>query len=117
MKPKIFILIPVYNVEKYLDECLVSILKQSYRNYEVILVDDGSTDSSGIICDQYAQKHNHVTVIHQPNSGLLAARNTAKEFIRQNRMWESTYCIFVDSDDALKENALEIISQNIETSC
>ena len=72
----ISVIVPVYNVEKYLRQCLDSIINQTYRNLEIILVDDGSTDSSGIICDEYAQIDARIKVIHKENGGLSSARNT-----------------------------------------
>ena len=72
----ISIIIPVYNVEKYLRVCLDSVINQSYSDYEVILVDDGSTDSSPAICDEYCSKDSRFQVIHQENMGLASARNT-----------------------------------------
>ena len=91
--PRISIIVPVYNVDKYLDRCLNSILKQTYQNLEIILVDDGSTDNSPKLCDEYATKDNRIIVIHQENSGLASARNTGLE--------NSTgdFVGFVDSDD------------------
>ena len=77
MNDLISVIIPVFNVEKYLRDCLDSILNQTYRNIEIILVDDGSKDSSGIICDEYAQQDNRIIVIHQENMGVSSARNAA----------------------------------------
>ena len=70
------IIIPVYNVEKYIKKCLDTVLCQSHHNLEIILVDDGSSDASGIICDEYAQKDKRVKVIHKENEGVSVARNT-----------------------------------------
>lgn len=98
------IIIPVYNAEKYLEECLMSIIDQNtFSDYEILLIDDGSTDRSGKICDEFAKKYIFIKVFHQPNSGQLFARlkginNAAGE-----------YCIFVDADDLLKPNALQIL--------
>ncbi len=89
------IIVPVYNVEKYLEKCLKSIELQDYTNIEVILVDDGSTDSSGQICDQYAKEHDSVVVIHQPNQGQAAARNHAAN------MCHGEFIAFIDSDDSV----------------
>lgn len=74
---KISVIVPVYNVEKYLPRCLDSIIKQSYTDLEIILVDDGSSDNSGIICDEYAKMDTRIKVIHQENGGVSSARNTA----------------------------------------
>lgn len=86
-------IIPVYNTAQYLDECVQSILNQSYDDYEIILVDDGSTDGSGQICDEYSKKHSKIKVIHQKNAGLSAARNTGIK----NASGE--YFFLLDSDD------------------
>ena len=93
MSTKISIIVPVYNVEKYLHECIESILSQTFVEYEVLLVDDGSTDSSGVICDEYAQKDVRIKAYHKSNGGLSAARNTGIELAR------GEYVIFLDSDD------------------
>lgn len=95
------IIIPVYNVEAYLRECVDSVINQTYKNLEIILVDDGSTDSSGDICDEYIEKDERITVIHQKNSGLSQARNKG--------LAESggDYIYFLDSDDYIGANALE----------
>ena len=93
----ISIVVPVYNVEKYLRECLESILKQTYQNLEIILVDDGSTDCSGKICDDYAGKDRRIAVVHQKNQGVLAARNTGI------KKAHGRYIGFVDGDDWVSE--------------
>ena len=102
-KIKFSIMAPVYNVEKYLDACVESVLNQTYHNYELILIDDGSTDSSGKKCDEYAAKYPQIKVFHKPNGGLMSARRYALEHI------EGDWCIFLDSDDALEKGALETI--------
>lgn len=107
---KISILIPVYNVEAYLEECLNSVLQQSINDYEIILVNDGSTDNSGKICDEYAAEHpDKIRVIHKSNEGLLLTRRRA--------FFESTgdWLLCVDSDDRLAPNALEVIHSSIMT--
>lgn len=91
--PKISVIVPVYNVELYLDECIKSIIKQTYRNLEIILVDDGSTDKSGEICDQYAISDKRILVIHKANGGLSDARNTGIDAAT------GEYITFIDSDD------------------
>lgn len=90
------IVVPVYNVEKYLDRCVQSLLQQDYKNIEIILVDDGARDSSGAMCDTYAEKYPQVRAIHQENGGLGAARNTGVAAA------EGGYIAFVDSDDWVK---------------
>lgn len=104
MRAKFSIIIPVYNVEKYLHKCLESILDQTYDDYEIILVDDGSTDSSGKICDEYARKYPNVHVYHQVNKGQASARNAGVRNAHGEYLW------FVDSDDVIiKKNALELL--------
>lgn len=93
IKPVISVIIPVYNVEKYIRQCVDSVLEQSYRDFELILVDDGSPDNSPAICDEYAQKDTRVSVIHQKNLGVSAARNNG---IRHAK---GEWITFVDSDD------------------
>lgn len=95
------VVVPVYNVEKYLRECVESVLGQTYGDFELILVDDGSTDSSGEMCDQYALKDGRITVIHRENGGLSAARNTGMDASR------GEYIYFLDSDDYIRGDALE----------
>ncbi len=101
----ISIIIPIFNVEKYLRKCLDSILKQSYHDFEAILVDDGSTDSSGWICDEYTTKDPRFIVIHKENNGVSSARNTGLEIAKGDWVY------FVDSDDELYPNALETLYQ------
>lgn len=91
--PLISVIIPVYNVEKYLHRCLDSVIEQTYKNLEVILIDDGSTDHSGEICDDYAAKDVRIHVIHQENQGVSAARNKGLDTAK------GEYIAFVDSDD------------------
>ena len=89
----ISVIIPVYNVESYLRKCLDSVITQTYKNIEIILVDDGSPDHCGEICDEYAAKDTRIVVIHKKNEGVAAARNTALDIAR------GEYIMFVDSDD------------------
>ena len=91
--PLISIIIPVYNVENYLKQCIESVLSQSYENTEIILVDDGSRDSCGIICDDYQKSYPNIKVIHKKNAGLGYARNTGLEVM------SGSYVTFIDSDD------------------
>lgn len=97
---EISVIVPVYNVEKYLKRCVDSILNQSYKDFELILVDDGSKDSSGKICDEYGQTDSRVKVIHKENGGVSAARNTGLKFAT------GEYVMFVDSDDYIDEDTL-----------
>lgn len=99
------VIVPVYNVEKYLARCVNSILNQTYRNLEVILVDDGAKDNSGAICDGFAQKDSRVRVIHKENGGLSSARNAGIDIA------QGAYLEFVDSDDWLEEDAVEKLLQ------
>jgi len=96
MAALVSVIIPVYNVEKYLNRCLESIVGQTYNNLEIILVDDGSTDSSGLICDEWAKKDSRIKVIHKLNGGLGYARNSGLSLAT------GKYLSFVDSDDYLK---------------
>lgn len=98
---KVSVIVPAYNVEKYIHRCVESILKQSYRNFELILVDDGSTDHSGRICDEYEKKDNRIRVIHQKNAGLSGARNTGIHYSTGD------FLFFVDSDDYVSHYLLE----------
>ena len=100
---KVSVIIPVYNVEQYLKVCLDSILCQDFSDYEILLIDDGSKDSSPAICDEYAQKYSHVQVIHQENKGQGGARNTGI------RAAKGEFLLFVDSDDSLKSGALRAV--------
>lgn len=103
------ILIPVYNAEKYLEECINSVLNQDYESYEIILIDDGSTDSSGKICDRYQAKYpKRIRTFHQTNSGLFATRR------RLFKLAQGNYCISLDADDFISENSLSTISEVIE---
>ena len=100
-RKQLSVIIPVYNVEQYLRQCLDSVEKQTYNNLDIILVDDGSTDSSGKICEEYAALDERIKVIHQNNSGMIGARATGIE----NAMGE--YVIFMDSDDFIEKEAYE----------
>lgn len=102
------IVIPVYNVEMYLEQCINSVIFQTYKNIEVILVDDGSTDDSGTICDRYTEKDNRVTVIHKNNGGLSSARNAGIE------KSEGNYIYFLDSDDYIAEDTIAKYVQYLE---
>jgi len=97
------IIVPVYNSEQYLRECIASILEQTYDAIELILVDDGSTDHSGALCDEFAQKDCRILVLHQQNSGVSAARNAGMDIAN------GKYIMFVDSDDTLMKAAVETL--------
>lgn len=105
---KFSFIVPVYNVEKYLEQCVQSILCQPFDDFELILVDDGSTDSSGALCDKLAQTDARIRVIHQENGGLSEARNTG---IRNAK---GTYILFVDSDDYIAPGILSKINETID---
>lgn len=103
------LILPVYNVELYLKECIGSILKQTYTDYELILVDDGSTDGSGAICDEYAEKEKQIKVIHKANGGSSDARNAGIETA------QGEYIIYLDSDDyIISDRFLEKLSEKAE---
>ncbi len=102
------VIVPVYNSEEYLYECLESILKQSYSKFEVIIINDGSTDTSGEICDEFARKDERVKVIHQVNKGQTFSRGVGLEAS------QGEYIVFVDSDDWLESNELSVLNDNIE---
>ena len=103
--PLISVIIPVYNVEQYLDQCIQSVLGQSYKNLQIILIDDGSPDQSGAICDQYSERDGRITVVHQKNRGLSAARNTGLDIAK------GEYIAFLDSDDWIYPQAYEYLYQ------
>ena len=103
MKPKVSVIIPVYNTEKYLRQCLDSVIHQSLREIEIICVDDGSTDSSARILEKYRAEDARIKMIHQGNAGLSAARNTGLRAAR------GEYVYFIDSDDYVETNALEFV--------
>jgi glycosyltransferase involved in cell wall biosynthesis len=97
------VIVPVYNVKLYLEHCLASISVQSYKNLEIILVDDGSTDGSGDICETFAKSDSRCVVVHQENQGLWAARNTGQ------RIAKGEFVMFVDSDDYIHVNMIELM--------
>lgn len=102
---KISIIVPVYKVEPYLRRCINSILAQTHTDFELILVDDGSPDNCGAICDEYAARDSRITVIHQENGGLSAARNAGIDWVFANS--DSQWITFVDSDDCVRPQLLE----------
>ena len=102
------IIIPIYNSEKFLRDCLDSLVNQTYKEIEIVCVDDGSKDSSGKICDEYSDKYSNFKVIHQPNGGVCAARNAGLDNATGD------YVCFVDSDDTIPANAIEILHTKIK---
>ncbi len=101
--PEISIIVPVYKVEQYLPRCLDSLLSQTYKNLEIILIDDGSTDNSPSICDAYAGKDSRIRVIHKENGGLSNARNTGLDAA------EGELIGFIDSDDYIENDMYEYL--------
>ncbi len=114
-----YVIMPVYNVEKYIEQSVRSILSQTYDNYHLIMVDDGSLDSSGAICDMLAAEDARLICIHQKNQGQIAARMTAiAEAHRISDNKENEYVLFLDSDDWLERHAMETIAFNLShTEC
>lgn len=104
--PNVSVIVPIYNTEKYLSSCIDSILVQTFTDFELILVDDGSTDSSGKICDKYAKKDSRIVVIHKENGGANRARETGVNNAKGN------WIMFVDSDDTITNNAIDILFHN-----
>lgn len=102
------IIVPVYNVEAFLEECIESILNQEYKNFEILLIDDGSTDNSGQLCDEYAKKYSCIRTYHKENGGLSDARNCGISHAKGN------YLIFIDSDDWILEGCLEKFAAILE---
>ena len=101
------IIIPVYNVEKYLIRCVESVQTQTFQDFEVILIDDGSPDNCPQMCDSIANTDSRIRVIHKTNHGLGLARNTGMEVA------EGDYIVFIDSDDFIHKSALEVINNSI----
>ena len=107
---KISVIVPVYNMEKYLERCVDSILSQTYINLEVILVDDGSSDSSGAICDNYAVRDSRIKVVHKANGGLSSARNAGLDIATGD------YIGFVDSDDFVSSQMYQLLAERLDNS-
>lgn len=103
MDELVSVIIPVYNVEEYVADCIISVINQSYHNMEIIIVDDGSTDKSGIICDEFKNQDSRITVIHKDNGGLSDARNAGLEISK------GAYVLFVDSDDYVDCEMIRIL--------
>ena len=105
--PQISVIVPVYKVEKYIHRCVDSILAQTFTDFELILVDDGSPDNCGAICDEYVAKDSRIHVIHQQNGGLSAARNAGIDWVFANS--DSEWIYFADSDDWIHPKSLEVL--------
>jgi len=110
--PKISVIVPIYNVEKYLEKCIDSILTQTFVDFECILIDDGSSDNSPTICDEYAKKDDRIKVIHKENGGVSSARNAGLEIA------QGEWVTFIDSDDWVEKNYFDILYNNaIKANC
>lgn len=109
--PTISVIVPVYKVEKYIHRCVDSILGQTYEDFELILVDDGSPDNCGPICDEYAAKDSRIVVIHQENGGLSAARNAGLDWIFAHS--DSQWLTFIDSDDWVHQSFLSVLMDGV----
>lgn len=108
--PLITVIIPVYNVEKYLRACLESVIRQTYKKLEIVLVNDGSTDGSKMICEEYKEKDNRITLINQKNGGLSAARNSGLKIAH------GQYFFLLDSDDVIHVKTLQLLYECMEES-
>lgn len=108
MRPLISVIVPIYNVENYLRQCIDSIISQSYENLEIILVDDGSKDNCGKICDEYAAKDSRIIVIHKENGGLSSARNAGIDICK------GEFISFIDSDDFVSKYFIELLYEGVE---
>ncbi|CFB59097.1 family 2 glycosyl transferase [Streptococcus pneumoniae] len=106
--PEISVIVPVYNVERYLRQCMDSLINQTYRDFEIILVNDGSTDSSGVLCEDWAKKDERIHVVHKKNEGLGFARNTGVEHAK------GKYITFVDSDDYVSLDMLQTLYNAVQ---
>lgn len=104
---KVSVIVPIFNVEKYLNACIDSIVNQTYKNIEIILVDDGSKDNSPVICDKYTKTYNNIITIHKSNEGLGLARNSGLKIAT------GKFVTFVDSDDFLKKNTIEELVKKV----
>ena len=112
MEQLVSIIVPIYNVEKYIKECIDSIINQTYKNLEIILVDDGSPDCCPKICDEYSKKDKRIKVIHKENGGLSSARNAGLDVAK------GEYVSFIDSDDVVDEKFIETLyNLCIENNC
>ena len=109
-KGLVSIIVPVYNVEKYLHECLDSILNQTYKEFELILINDGSSDRSGEICEEYKSRYSNIKVVHQENQGQAVARNNGVKIA------DAEWIMFIDSDDVIHPNLLEYLYRAVKES-
>jgi len=107
--PKFSVIIPVYNVQNYIRSCLDSLINQDYNDYEIILIDDGSTDDSGMICDEYKNKYCNIIVLHQENSGVSIARKNGINLAT------GEYLLFVDSDDKVLNTYFEVLTKKCDS--
>lgn len=107
MFPLVSVIVPVYNVKPYLHESIESVLNHTYKNYELIIIDDGSTDGSELICDKYQKNDKRIRVIHQNNKGLSGARNTGLDVMHGDVV------AFLDSDDAFLPDFLQVMVQTM----
>ena len=108
MNPKISVIVPIYNVEKYLEKCISSLLNQSFTDFELILVNDGSPDNCGKICDEFKEKDSRITVLHLENGGVCRARNKGMELATGD------FYVFVDSDDWVEKDFLKDFVDHLE---
>lgn len=108
MDIKVSVIVPIYKVERYLEKCILSLTNQTYKNLEIILVDDGSPDNCPLICDEYAKKDNRVKVIHKSNGGVMSA------WIEGFKQSRGKFVTFLDGDDTFQENAIEIMINNMQ---
>ena len=107
IQPLISVIIPVYNVEQYLEQCMTSVLCQTYTHMEILLIDDGSSDNSGRLCDEYAVQDKRVRVLHRENGGLMSAWMAGVEMAR------GEYLTFVDSDDWIEAIMVEKLAEKL----
>lgn len=110
MEELISVIIPIYNIEEYVSRCVESVLRQSYKNIEIILIDDGSTDSSGQLCDEYEAQDERIVVVHKSNGGLSDARNVGIDIAT------GKYLVFVDGDDWISERHIELLYADLISS-
>ena len=105
--PLFSVIVPVYNIEEYLKKCITSIIEQTYKNIEIILIDDGSTDKSALICDEFAEKDKRIKVVHKENGGVVSARKVGISIA------SGEYVVSVDGDDWIEKERLEHLADQI----